>query len=189
MPVDRYALLDWLVQWDEDNPGLSLDGTALLMQASGLAGDDGLPWWAVARACGGLRRLKWIDWHYNPLPAEDREPLPQFIDPDALQRTRDIVVTAEGLKALAARKVVLGTQINIVNPTVGQLALGNISNVDMLVVLDAAEASLDAVDAPAEVKEESRRAIHRMRDVAQSVATTAAGETIAAALRHALGLP
>jgi hypothetical protein len=30
MPVDRYALLEWIVEWEEDHPRQILDGMALI---------------------------------------------------------------------------------------------------------------------------------------------------------------
>jgi len=78
--------------------------------------------------------------------------------------------------------------VHIVNSTVGQLALGDITNLDVRVLLDAIEASLETVEAPVEVKAEGRQAIARMREAAQSIATTAAGDALAVALRRALGL-
>ncbi len=81
------------------------------------------------------------------------------------------------------------TQINIVNSTVGQLALRDISNVNISVILDAIERSLDDLDAPQETKEEARGVIRRMRETGTSVATSAAGGVLAAAVRHSLGLP
>jgi hypothetical protein len=61
LPVDRYALLEWIAQWEEDHSGQALHGVDLMMGAAGLAGSDGLPWPAVVTTCGALRRLGWID--------------------------------------------------------------------------------------------------------------------------------
>jgi hypothetical protein len=69
-----------------------------------------------------------------------------------LQRTRNITITGPGLAMLAARAPRDVTrQVNIINSTVEQLALGNISNIDVFVILDAAERALDQIDAPAAV--------------------------------------
>jgi aspartokinase len=92
--------------------------------------------------------------------------------------------TTDALVALRNRRPAAAPQINI-----GQLAIGDIHNVDMLVLLDAAEARLDSVDASPEAREESRKVIQRMRDVLTSVGPQVVSETLAAALRSVLGLP
>jgi hypothetical protein len=117
------------------------------------------------------------------------EPPPQLMTDMDFQRVHDIAVTGEGYTVLVGRrKTTGGTQVNIVNSTVGQLALGDITNLDVRVLLNAIEASLETADAPVEVKAEGLAAIARMRDAAQSIATTAAGEVLGVALRRALGL-
>lgn len=189
MPVDRYALLEWIAQWEEEHPGQALHGTDLMMAAAGLAGSDGRPWAAVALTCGSLRRSRWIEWAYHPFAGGDTEPAPQRIDETSIQRVHDIAVSSEGHAVLATRRhATRGTQVHIVNSTVGQLALGDITNLDVRVLLDAIEARLETVEAPVEVKAEGRQAIARMREAAQSIATTAAGDALAVALRRALGL-
>jgi hypothetical protein len=192
MPVDRWGLLEWMADREENEPGVpTLFGTNFLQQAAGLAGDDGLPWEAVARSAAHLKRLGHIDWRYMPVPNVDRpEPPLEFVDSSFLQRVQEIHVTDKGHAALAARqKSDSGPQINIVNSTVGQVALGNIQNIDIFVILDAMERSLATVEATPEEKDEARGAIQRMRDAGGTVATSAAGSVLASALRHALGLP
>ena len=99
-------------------------------------------------------------------------------------------MTAEGHAALASRqKADPAAQINIVNSTVGQVALGDIKNIDIFVILDAMERSLTTLDASPDEKEQARTAIQRMRDAGSSVGTSAAGTVLGAALRQALGLP
>lgn len=177
----------------EDNePGRpTLFGTEFLQQAAGLAGGDGLPWDAVARSAAHLKRLGQIDWRYIPTPNVDRpEPPLEFVDSAFLQRVQEIHVTDKGHAALASRKERgSGTQITISNSTVGQLVLGDITNVDIFVILDAMEQSLKAVDASPEEREEARSAIQRMREAGSTVAGSAAGSVLGAALRQALGLP
>jgi hypothetical protein len=73
------------------------------------------------------------------------------------------------------------------NSTVGQLALGDITNIDIFVILDAMERSLETIERSAKEKEET--AIQRMREAGGIVASSAAGTVLAAALRQALGLP
>jgi hypothetical protein len=59
-------------------------------------------------------------------------------------RTRNITTTSPGLQALAAGEEsrAIASQVNIINSTVGQLPLGNISNIGMFVILDAADRAL-----------------------------------------------
>lgn len=191
MPVDHHVLVAWMAEREDLEPGLPLDGSMLMQRASGFAGSDGLPWPAVARAAGQLRGLGWIDWHYNLWPNETSEPRAEFIDENTLQRAINIVVTGAGLSAVAARKQASApaTQVNIVNSTVGQLALRDINSVDISVILDAIERSLDDLDAPYETKEEARGVIGKMREASASIATSAAGGVLAAAVRHSIGLP
>jgi hypothetical protein len=111
-----------------------------------------------------------------------------FNDGD-MQRVRGIVVTEPGHTALAARQKPSPTyQINITESTVGQLALRDIANIDLFVILDAAEQCLDTIDAPQETKEEARSALQRMREAGASIATGAAGSLVATAVRQAIGL-
>lgn len=192
MPVDRWELLAWMADREDNEPGRpTLFGTEFLQQAAGLAGGDGLPWDAVARSAAHLKRLGQIDWRYMPTPNVDRpEPPLEFVDSAFLQRVQEIHVTDKGHTALASRKERgSGTQITISNSTVGQLVLGDITNVDIFVILDAMEQSLDAVDASPEQREEARSAIQRMREAGSTVAGSAAGSVLGAALRQALGLP
>jgi hypothetical protein len=72
---------------------------------------------------------------------------------------------------------------------VGQLALSDISNIDMFVILDGAERALEQLDAPTEVKEEAHGVIRRMRDAGASVISSTTRDVLAAAVRQALGLP
>lgn len=83
----------------------------------------------------------------------------------------------------------MAPQVNIVNSTMGQLALGNISNIDMFVILKAADRALDQIDAPPEAKEEAHGAIRRMRDAGTSLISSTARDVLAAAVRQALALP
>ncbi|MBV9194100.1 MAG: hypothetical protein JO168_08130 [Solirubrobacterales bacterium] len=89
----------------------------------------------------------------------------------------------------ARRKPSPTQQINIIQSTVGQLALGDIANIDLFVILDAAERCLDAMEVPAETKEEALSAVRRMREAGTSITTSAARSVLATAVRQALGLP
>ncbi|HET7052448.1 MAG TPA: hypothetical protein VFI09_00855 [Solirubrobacterales bacterium] len=173
----------------EESSRPTLFGSEFLSAAAtALGSDDPNAWDSVARAAVHLKRIGYIDWRYVPTPNVDPpEPPLEFIDNGFLQRVQEIHVTAHGHAALAARQQ--GTQINVVNSTVGQLALGNIQNIDVLVILDAMEQSLGAVDASEAEKTEARLTIQRMRDAAANVAGSATSSVLAAALRQALGLP
>lgn len=82
----------------EDNePGRpTISGLDLMKEASGFAGDDGLPWDAVARAAAYLQRAGYIEWLYEPWPNDPAEPRTELIDQRLFQRMRDIGVTAPG---------------------------------------------------------------------------------------------
>jgi hypothetical protein len=158
--------------------------------AAGLAGDDGLAWDAVARASAYLQRAGYIEWLYEPWSNNPADPRAEFIDGSLFQRMREIGLTAEGRAQVARRRAQTGgTQVNIVNSTVGQVALGDIQNINLFVLLDAMEQSLVTVEASPQEKEDARSAIQRMREAGQTVATSAVGSVLGAALRHALGLP
>jgi hypothetical protein len=116
-----------------------------MQQTSGMAGTDGLPWEAVARAAAALRKRGYIDWDYDKWPNELEEPPSQQLDYMTFQRTKNITVTGAGYQALEGRKAKpAATQINIVNSIVGQVALRDINNIDVFVILKAAEASTRA---------------------------------------------
>jgi fructose-1,6-bisphosphatase/sedoheptulose 1,7-bisphosphatase-like protein len=72
---------------------------------------------------------------------------------------------------------------------VGQLALGDITNVDIFVILDATEKALETLDVTTEEREEARTVIRRMRDAGATVATSAVTNVLRAAVQQALGLP
>jgi hypothetical protein len=143
----------------------------------------------VANAAARLRKRGHLDWEYLRLPNESRDPLPEEIDQRNFERTRDISVSGAGLQALAGVEAKTATTINIINSTVGQLALGDIGNIDLFVILEAAERSLDQLDAPADVKAEARTVLQRMRAAGASVASATVTEVLAAAVRKAIGLP
>jgi hypothetical protein len=190
MPVDHMELLAWMAGREDTFPGSSLDGMTVMQEASGLAGSDGLPWDAVARAAGRLRKIGLIDWEYSLWPNETHEPRPELIDQQLLQRTRNIIVTGQGHQSLAARAAKMAsTQVNIINSTVGLLALGDIENIDFFVILEAAERALEHVQASPAAKAEAHGAIRRMRDAGASAISSTAREVLAAAVRQALGLP
>lgn len=102
----------------------------------------------------------------------------------------DIFVTDKGHQALERRSgATSGTQVNIVNSTVGQLALGNVNNIDVKILLEGMERALENMDASEMDKEQARSTIQRMREVGGTVASSTVSNLLAAALRQALGLP
>lgn len=102
-----------------------------MQQTSGLAGGDDLPWEAVAKAAARLRKRGHLDWDYDRWPNESREPPPESIDYMNFQRTRNVTISGSGLQALSALEAKAASrQLNIVNSFVGQVALGDITNID-----------------------------------------------------------
>jgi hypothetical protein len=188
--VDRFALLEWLVHLEDTEPGTEIGGPELMTRAGHLNHGDQYPWMSVARAAAELKRLGCIDWRYENWPDRQQEPPLHLMNDQDMQHVRGIMVTHIGHTTLAARrKSSPAQQVNIVQSTVGQLALGDIDNIDLFLIIEAAERCLDAIDAPSEAKEEARSALRRMRDAGASIATNAAGSVLATALRQALGLP
>jgi len=190
--VDRWELLGWMADREDNEPGAStIFGTEFLNRAArDLAPDEPHSYDAVARAAAHLKQVGHIDWTYIPVPNVDPpEPRTEFINNSFIQRVNGIHVTDKGQVAIESRRARQSpTQINITNSTVGQLALGDIANLDIFVLLDAMERSLDAVDAPPAEKEAARGVLARMREAGEGVAVSAAGSVLSAALRQALGL-
>jgi hypothetical protein len=186
VPVDPMKLLEWIAERERDFPGAPLNGETLMRETSGLAGDDSVPWEAVAKAAARLRKRGHLDWDYTLWPNESHEPRPEDIDYQNFQRTREITVSGTGLQALAAAQT--KTPSHQVNVAIGQLALGDITNFDVLVIVDAAEQALDQLDAPADVKAEARTMLQRMRSAGKEVASSAAAELVAAAFLKVFGL-
>jgi len=186
-------LLAWLAAREKAHPGEHLTGMTLIQEARGLPGEDadaGRRWDGVARAAAQLHRLKFIDWTYVRPYNEVGETPHNAMDQQYVQRTENIMIRAEGYAALADRKPAeTGTTINITNSIVGQLALGDIGNIDLFVILDAAERSLDELDAPPEAKAEARGVLKRMREAGTAIGTGAVAELLAMAVRRAFNLP
>ncbi len=191
MPIDHWRLLEWMVEREESESSRpTMFGTEFIQWAAQLTGAEASSWDEVARTAAHLKRIGYIAWRYMPTPNVDRpEPPLEFVDSAFLQRVQEIHVTGAGHRALADRRADLGPRISISNSTVGQLALRDIQNIDIFVVLDAMERSLSTIDATDEEKEQARSAIQRMREAGSLAATTAVGSVLGAALRQALGLP
>jgi len=162
-----------------------------LKQAAGLAGDDGSPWDAVARTAAHLKRRGYIDWQYDRGPADPPNLPLDTINGQNLQRFSQIHVTHEGDTALATRKTEAesAAQFNFVNSRIDQFAVGNINNVDVSVIFDAAERSLQGLEASEDAKAEALGALAKMRQAASTVATAAGREALDAAVRQILRLP
>jgi hypothetical protein len=152
-----------------------------------LCSTDPTPWKAVARAAAELIRLGCLSWRYVLYPGEPSIPPPHLLNDRTLQQVEDIMVTTGGYTHLAnARPVGPGTQITI---SAGQVAFGNIQNIDISILLSAAEGKLNDLDVPGEAREEARGILRRMGEIVTGVGSTAAGSVAAAAIRQALGLP
>lgn len=192
MALDRWELLGWMADREDSEPGAStIFGTEFLNRAArDLAPDEPDSFDSVARAAAHLKQVGHIDWTYISVPNVDPpEPRPEFINNSFIQRVHNIYVTDKGQAAIESRRGRRSqTQINITNSTVGQLALGDIANLDIFVILEAMEQSLDSVEAPPAEKEVARGALARMREAGEGVAVSAAGSALSAALRQALGL-
>ena len=187
MPFDRMALLEWMAAREREEPGVSINGRDLMPRASILCSNDPMPWSAVARAAGELFGLGCLTWRYVLYPGESGPPPPHLINDRTFQQAEDVMVTATGYSMIASvHPPAPGTQITISG---GQVAFGNIHNINIFVLLAAAEAQLDEMDVPDEMKEEARGILRKMRDAGTSVGSSAAGSVVAAAIRQALGLP
>jgi hypothetical protein len=69
-------LLAWIAERERDYPQAPLDGNTLMQETAELAGDDALPWEAVAKAAARLRKRGYLDWEYMRWPNEAQEPPP-----------------------------------------------------------------------------------------------------------------
>jgi hypothetical protein len=190
MAVDEFELLAWLAEAEEKNPGALPTGSDVRIQAAHLDRDGQQGPLAVSQALARLRGQGWISWVFMAWPDRPTEPPPHMIDDTIIQQVRDITVTAQRHGVLAARRPPVPTQqINIIGSTVHQLALGNLQNITLATILDGVERELTAIDAPEETKREVRGVLQRIRAAGGALATGAAAEVLAAALRRALGLP
>jgi len=100
------------------------------------------------------------------------------------------MVSNAGHERLAERRSQAArTQVNIVNSVVGQLALGDLHNIDLFVILDGAEKKLDELDVSAEDKEKARGVLRRMREAGATMLTDTVAGVLSDAVRKALGLP
>lgn len=71
---------------------------------------------------------------------------------------------------------------------IGQLALGNITNLDLSVLIGEIESRVEASEADEATKQEARSRLGMLRERAANVGTGAAGDLIGSALRQVLGL-
>jgi hypothetical protein len=187
VPVDRLVLLEWMVARERAEQGLPINGRDLMLRASTLCAGDPSPWAAVARAAGELHSLGCTTWRYILYPGDTGEPPPHLINDRNFQQVEDVMVTPTGYRLIADRHPPgPGTHITISG---GQVAFGNIQNIDILVLLAAAETQIEQMDAPQEVKDEARGIVRRMREAGAGIGSSAAGSVVAAAIRQALGLP
>ena len=120
-------------------------------------------------------------------PGEASEPKPHLLRDRTFQHVDGIMVTTSGLTHVANSRPI-GPSIQI-TMSGGQVVFGDIQNIDVAVLLQAAEAKLDELDITDEAREDARGVIRRMSEAAVNVGSAAAGSVAAAAIRHALGLP
>jgi hypothetical protein len=72
--------------------------------------------------------------------------------------------------------------------SIGQLAIGgDITNIDLTVIAEL-ERRVEEMPSDDEAKEKARSTLRRVREAAEGVGTSAAGDLIEAALRQVLGL-
>ena len=144
MSFDHHALLAVLVEREEREPGVDLDGLRMVQTFSWLVTDSPQAWELVTRAAAQLRQARMDRLAIRALaPRHGGEAGAGAHGDHRIEQVRDIVVTEKGLVASASRKEeqAIAPQINVINSTIGQLALGNIHNVTMTTILDAVETS------------------------------------------------
>jgi hypothetical protein len=83
----------------------------------------------------------------------------------------------------------MAAQLSRPSVTIGQLALGNVANVDMTVLLPELESRIDAADEQDDTKAEAKSGLRRVASTAAEVGTGAAGDLLAAVLKQYGGLP
>lgn len=192
MPLDKFALLEWLVSREADEPGIPLRGGDLLSRVGGskLVADEAQPWAAVVRTAGQLRGAGWVSWRFMIYPNQRPEPPPNILTETELQQVEDISVTTAGYQIATARQPTSrGPTIVFQNSEIGQLAMGDINNVTLTTVLEAVERQIDATEGSDAAKTEAKTVLRRLQEQAAAASTSAAGQVIAAAARSALGLP
>jgi hypothetical protein len=130
-----------------------------------------------------------VEWRYVPYPGEESEPAPHLINDRNLQQTEEVMVTPQGYRLMADRQPPgPGTQIAI-GQVVGPVVVGNVHNIDIFFILEAAERHVEQMDVPEEVRSEARGVLRRMRESGAGIASNVTGSVVAAALRQVLGLP
>lgn len=98
---------------------------------------------------------------------------------DDVNQAEDIRVTGPGRVAAQASRPSM---------TIGQLAIGgNISNIDLTVLISAIERQIEEGPGNEEEKAEARTRLGKLKETAENVGTGAAGDLIASALRQVLG--
>jgi hypothetical protein len=186
--IDKFVMLEFLADREDAQPGVYPSGGTLFADAGHLEEQQPLRNNSVTRALADLRRLGWIDWVFRPTPRYQEEPRAQLLTEENIQQVGDIAVSDAGYRALADRRAKVGTQLNFINSTIGQVVHGDVNNIDLTAILIAAERELDHLDAPAEEKSRVRQALHQIAEVGKATATGVTSELLATTLRRALGL-
>jgi hypothetical protein len=179
---NRNDLLSYIVALsDSENHGVLNTGEGLVRQllAEGVINHDESDYTALVRMLWSLKdegSLAFVDW-----TADMRGNRPLSYN-DLVNGAAQIEVTGPG-------RVASGISRPNVSISANQLALGDILNVDMNVVIPEIERRIDSIDATDETKKEAKSRLRRLAGTAADVGTGAAGEVLAAALRQYGGLP
>lgn len=186
--IDKFVMLEFLADREDAQPGVYPAGGMLFGAAGHLETQQPLRNNSVTRALADLRRLGWIDWVFHASPRYQEEPRAHLLTEENIQQVGDIAVSDAGYRALADRRAKVGTQLNFINSTIGQVVHGDVTNVDLTAILVAAERELDQLDAPTEEKSRVRETLHQIAEVGKASAAGVTSELLATALRRALGL-
>lgn len=184
--MDRFELLEWLIEGERRDPAFAPDGTQLLSEL----GRTGAEWPTIAGAAGELLALGWVTARWMRRPGALREPDPELLTVYELQEFTRFRVTDKGYAMHSDRNPPpAGPTFNITNSQVGQLAAGDINNITIETLLLGIEKSIDDVEGSPEDKAAARETVGKMRQLIAGVGTSAAGGVLSAAARAALGLP
>lgn len=187
--IDKFVMLDFLAAREDSQPGSYPSGNDLFATAAHLEEQPSLVRNNVTNALADLRRLGWIDWVFQPWPNSQAEPRADLIGEREIQQTSRIAISSKGHEALAERRrSKANLQINFIDSTVGQLAFGDITNVDLFTIIAGAERELETSSVPEEEKSKVRAILHELRDTGKALAVGASGELLATLIRRAVGL-
>ncbi|HEX8647829.1 MAG TPA: hypothetical protein VF715_13090 [Thermoleophilaceae bacterium] len=183
--MDRFGLLDWLVDRERDG-ALAPTGLNLLEERQRAGGS----WDETLQAANALLDADWISGQYFAPPGRSRPPRGVPLSAHEFQHLQAIHVTDRGYSVHRDRNpVAAGLTFNITNSQIGQLAAGDINNVTIENFFVELEHAIDQSNAPAVEKEEAKETVGKMRQLLAGAGGSAAGGLISSALRAVLGLP